>query len=151
MTERVQEEQDAEAGGVPTPEEIAAAFVAHLGRTPVRDLLIQAMATMADAAGVRLGLGPQGPAVRDLDQARTAIESLRAMLAVAEQELGAAAIHPFREPLAQLQMAYARVAESLQAEGATGGDAEPGAPPSAAPAAGADPASRLWVPPGTRQ
>jgi hypothetical protein len=143
MTERhMPDEHDVEADGVPTPEEIAAAFVAHLGRTPVRDLLVQAMATMADAAGVRLGLGPEGPAVRDMDQARTAIEALRAMLAVAEQELGGAAINPFREPLAQLQMAYARVAESLQAEGVPGE-----APP---PAAQPDAASRLWVPPGTR-
>ena len=47
-------------------EEFAAAFVHHLGRTPVRDLVVQAMATLADAAGIRLGLGPEGQEVADL-------------------------------------------------------------------------------------
>lgn len=119
-------------------EEFAAAFVHHLGRTPVRDLVIQAMATLADAAGIRLGLGPEGQEVADLPQARTAIEILRALVAVAEQELGQAAVRPFREPLAQLQLAYAKIAEAS----APGGTEAPPAP--------SDPASRLWVPPGGR-
>ena len=119
-------------------EEFAAAFVHHLGRTPVRDLVVQAMATLADAAGIRLGLGPEGREVADLPQARTAIEILRALVAVAEQELGQAAVRPFREPLAQLQLAYAKIAEAS----AAGGTEAPPAPP--------DPASRLWVPPGGR-
>jgi hypothetical protein len=119
-------------------EEFAAAFVHHLGRTPVRDLAIQAMATLADAAGIRMGLGPEGQEVADLPQARTAIEILRALVAVAEQELGQAAVRPFREPLAQLQLAYAKIAEAS----AAGRPEAPQAPP--------DPASRLWVPPGGR-
>ncbi len=119
-------------------EEFAAAFVHHLGRTPVRDLVVQAMATLADAAGIRMGLGPEGQEVADLPQARTAIEILRALVAVAEQELGQAAVRPFREPLAQLQLAYAKIAEA----GAVGPTERPQAPP--------DPASRLWVPPGGR-
>jgi hypothetical protein len=119
-------------------EEFAAAFVHHLGRTPVRDLVIQAMATLADAAGIRMGLGPEGREVADLPQARTAIEILRALVAAAEQELGQAAVRPFREPLAQLQLAYAKIAEAS----APGGTGAPPAPP--------DPASRLWVPPGGR-
>jgi hypothetical protein len=124
----------------PSSEEFAAAFVHHLGRTPVRDLIIQAMATMADAAGIRMGLGPEGPAVADLAQARTAIEILRALVVVADQELGPAAIRPFREPLAQLQLAYAKIAE-----------ANPGAvPPPGPPPAESGPSSGLWVPPGGR-
>lgn len=120
-------------------EEFAAAFVHHLGRTPVRDLVIQALATLADAAGIRMGLGPEGPAVADLGQARTAIEMLRAVLAAADQELGAAATRPFREPLAQLQLAYAKLTE-----GARDPDAADGGPQ------GPDAGSRLWVPPGGR-
>ena len=76
----------------------------------MRDLLLQTMATFTDMAGIRLGLGPGGDEARDLGQARQAIETLRA-LEVAERELGAAQVRPFREPLAALQMAYARVVE----------------------------------------
>lgn len=118
----------------PTPEEVAAMFVQRLGRTPVRDIVLQTMATMTDVAGIRLGLGPEGDAVRDLEQARLAIETLRSLLGVADAEIGTAASRPFREPLAQLQMAYAQIAEQ---SGAGGGGDEPPPP---------DPASRLWVP-----
>lgn len=135
----------------PTAEEFAAAIVARLGATPVRDIALQTMATFVDVAGIRLGLGPEGDRVRDLAQARQAIEMLRAMLSVAESEIGAAQVRPFREPLAQLQLAYARMTE----EGgpgapATGGEGPaPGTPGPDAPP-GPDPASRLWVPPGSR-
>jgi hypothetical protein len=125
----------------PTPEELSAAMVDRLARTPVRDVLLQAMATFIDMAGIRLGMGPAGDAPRDLQQARQAIEALRALLEVAERELGAAQVRPFREPLAVLQMAYARVVEEPAQE-------EPPAGP-APPPAGPDPAARLWVPPGT--
>lgn len=128
-----------------TPEQIAMAMVQRLGATPVRDIVLQTMATFVDIAGVRLGLGPEGDRVRDLAQARTAIEVLRAMLGVAEQELGAAQVRPFREPLAQLQMAYARMTEP--GDGGEGGEGPSGP---AAPPRGPDPASRLWVPPGAR-
>ena len=142
----------ADPGRQPTPEEFAAAMVHRLGRIPVRDVLLQTMATLADMSGIRLGLGPEGDAVRDLTQARHAIEALRALLGVVEAELGPAQARPFREPLAQLQLAYARLSE-----GGDGGDGEPGEgddgpPPDPAPEPPRDPgaASRLWVPPGAR-
>ena len=84
----------------------------RLARTPVRDVLLQSMATFIDMAGIRLGMGPAGDEARDLAQARQAIEALRALLGVAERELGAAQVRPFKEPLAVLQMAYARAAEA---------------------------------------
>lgn len=123
----------------PTQEEIAAAFVQRLGRTPVRDIVMQTMATMTDVAGIRLGLGPEGDAVQDLAQAKLAIETLRALLAVADAEIGTAASRPFAEPLAQLQMAFAHVAEAAGHAPTGAGDAPPSNPPD-------DPASRLWVP-----
>ncbi len=104
----------AEGPGPPpelTPEELAAAFAEQLARTPVRDLMLQTMATFTDMAGIRLGLGPAGDQARDLTQARQAIEALRALLEVADRELGPAQARPFREPLAALQMAYARAVE----------------------------------------
>ena len=142
-------------GAAPTPEEMAAMLAERLARTPVRDVLLQSMATFIDMAGIRLGMGPTGDDARDLTQARQAIETLRALLGVAEQELGAAQVRPFREPLAVLQMAYARAVEGPGGEGAgepgpegPSGGPPPGPPP---PPAGDDPASRLWVPPGARR
>ena len=133
----------------PTPEEMAAALADRLARTPVRDVLLQSMATFIDMAGIRLGLGPSGDDARDLVQARQAIEALRALLGVAERELGAAQVHPFKEPLAVLQMAYARAAEAPEQDEPREGGEGGGAPPARGGPAGPDPASRLWVPPGT--
>ena len=116
-----------------TPEELAAAFAEQLARTPVRDLLLQTMATFTDMAGVRLGLGPAGESARDLAQARQAIETLRALIEVADRELGAAQARPFREPLAMLQMAYARLVETPPEGG--GAEAARGARPRAPAAA----------------
>ena len=127
----------------------------RLARTPVRDVLLQSMATFIDMAGIRLGMGPTGDDARDLTQARQAIETLRALLAVAEQELGAAQVRPFKEPLAVLQMAYAQAVEGPDGgeAGQAGPEGPPGGPgPDPPPApAGDDPASRLWVPPGARR
>lgn len=118
--------------GAQDNDEFAAAFVHHLGRTPVRDLVIQALATLIDAAGIRLGLGPEGDEVVDIVQARVAIEMVRWIVVVAEQELGVASVRPFREPLAQLQLAYAKIAER---------------PDGVSPEGPADTGSRrLWVP-----
>lgn len=133
-----------EAGGPPSPEEMAAMLADRLARTPVRDVLLQSMATFIDMAGIRLGMGPTGDEARDLVQARQAIEALRALLGVAERELGAAQVRPFKEPLAVLQMAFSRATEE-EAGAEQGGD--PAGPPPPPP--GPDPASRLWVPPGT--
>jgi hypothetical protein len=126
----------------PTPEEVAAQFVYRLGRTPVRDILMQAMATMNDVAGIRMGLGPEEDEVKDMAQARLAIETMQALIGVAEREMGTAAVNPFKEPLAALQMAYVQVMEA----DAGAGQAAPPPPQPPQP----DPASRLWVPPGSR-
>lgn len=142
-------------GAAPTPEELAAVLADRLARTPVRDLLLQSMATFIDMAGIRLGMGPAGDEARDLTQARQAIETLRALLGVAERELGPAQVRPFKDPLALLQMAYARAVEAPGGEGEAeaGPEGPPGGPPPGPPPppAGDDPASRLWVPPGTRR
>lgn len=142
--------------GEPSPEELMAAMIARLGQTPVRDILLQSMATFVDCAGIRLGLGPQGDETKDLTMARQAIEALRALMEVAERELGQAQVRPFKEPLAQLQLAYAQLSEGdpnapAPPEGATAADRQPpdqSRPPGPGPE---DAASRLWVPPGARK
>lgn len=140
--------EDPGAAPEPTQEELAAFLAERLAQTSVRDLLLQSMATFADMAGIRLGFGPGGDEARDLTQARQAIEALRGLLEVAERELGVAQSRPFREPLAALQMAYARAVEEPRHEG---GPPEGGAPPDPGGPPPDDPASRLWVPPGTRR
>jgi hypothetical protein len=139
-----------EPTGEPTPEEIAARIVERLARTQVRDILLQSLATLIDSAGIRVGLGPNGDEDLDLAQAHQAIEGARALIGVVEQELGPAQARPFRDPMAMLQMAYARAIEggAPPPDAPAGGPEEPpgggGAPPG-------DPADRLWVPPGTRR
>lgn len=152
------QDQESPEGREPTPEEMAAAIAYRLARTPVRDVLLQTMATLADMAGIRLGLGPEGAEPKDLEQARQAIEALRALHGVAEEQLGVAQTRPFREPLAALQLHYAKAVESEgggappREDDPEGGGPPPPADPQSGPAGGAgDAASRLWVPPGTRR
>jgi len=145
------DEVPAQEIGPQTPEELVREMARRLARTPVRDLLLQTMATFADLAGVRLGYGPEGAEHRDLPQARLAIETLRALIGVADAEMGAAQARPFREPLAQLQMLYAREVEADAAGAAKGADESetdegegrlwtPGA------RAGTDAGEGLWTP-----
>lgn len=140
-----------DAQGEPTQEDLARALAERLAHTPVRDVLFQSLITFLDMAAIRLGLGPGGPDVADHDQARKAIEVARALIGVAEREMGAAQVRPFREPLAQLQMAYAHAVEGAGGDAAqeppAGGAPEQPRPQSRPPQ---DPASRLWVPPGSR-
>jgi hypothetical protein len=88
---------------------------------------------------------PDTEDMRDLEQARLAIEGVRALLPILE-ELDAEQMRPVRDALSQLQMAYAQLARS------EGG--EPGARPAPQqPARGPakpDDTGGLWVPPGTK-
>lgn len=127
--------------GEPTADELVQEMARRLAAAPVRDILLQTMGTFTDLAGVRLGYGPEREAHRDLGQARLAIEVLRALIAVADEELGAAQARPFREPLAQLQLLYARETEAEAARHA-GTDAD-AAEPATGPQGGG-----LWTPGG---
>ncbi len=143
MTDEGRPADDPQGGPSPdqmSPEDLMREMARQLAERPVRDFVMQTMATFADLAGIRLGYGPEGPARRDLPQARLAIETLRALVAVIEAEGGAAQARPFREPLAQLQMLYARASEeqaSSAASGAAEGEAD------------GDGQSGIWTPEGT--
>ena len=74
----------------PTEEEMAAAFVYRLGRIPVRDIMLQTMATMSDVGGIRLGLGPEGETVREIGvagglQRSNILDHARAIIGIAER------------------------------------------------------------------
>jgi hypothetical protein len=142
-------------GDVPSEEELAARFAAQLAKTDVRDILLQSLATLIDSAGIRLGFGPAGDEVRDLAQAKQAIEGASALVAVVEREVGTEEAQVFQEPLRVIKMAYVQATQAANAS--TGdeatGEAEAAAqsPPATDRPEPGDAASRLWVPPGSRR
>ena len=81
-----------------TPEQVEE----ELRRLSVTDVLVSSVVTVA-----QLGFAKLAPASRDLEQARLAIESLRALLPVLESSLPDEAVRELRQLLAQLQLAYA--------------------------------------------
>lgn len=134
-------------------EMVAAEMLRRLMTTPVQDVVFQTMATFTDMAAIRMGLGPRGDEDFDLPQAGLAIESLRALLAVANAIMGEEAAKPFAEPLAQLQMAFADLVEQAKKAKDEGGDGPegdgdggkgPAAPRPPQPGQGGD----LWTPGG---
>lgn len=173
----------AEAG--PTEEELRAAYEAELSRISTTDMMAQAAVSLlnlgarrlaAPTAGEAPGVGGEGAAQasgdaargsaaaggagqRDLEQARDAIDGVKAMLEILERriprELG-----PLRDALSRLQMAYAR---EIQPGARTTGDVQSGGDAGeqsrpASPAVGeqagegpgapgpAEASGRLWVP-----
>jgi hypothetical protein len=145
-------EHEHAAPGQPSEEELRARLEEELRRITVRDVLVQTVVSLINLAGQRLGLGEGGADMRDLGQVRLAIEGVRALLPLLEEE-NPEQVRPVRDALSQLQMAYAREAGGAPpGEGGPGGGGEPeggggGPPPRAQPRAGET--GGLWVPPGT--
>jgi len=150
-------EQDPQ-GRPPTEEELRAAYEAELKRIRVDDILVQTIVSLLNLGGRRAGLAPGTEDERDLDQVRTAIEGVRALMPLVMAQLGPEA-GTLRDALSQLQMAYAQLTGQGAPEGGPGeppgpegpGAPEPGAerPGEAPPDAGAGPAQRsgrLWIP-----
>jgi hypothetical protein len=85
-----------------TPEELAEA----IRRMRISDLLLSTLSTLA-----QLGYAKLERASRDLEQARLAIEALRALVPVLEGSAPEEAIRDFRQVTANLQLAYASAVE----------------------------------------
>jgi hypothetical protein len=94
--------------GRSTDEELVHQFEEELKKLKVSDLLLQTLYTVSS-----LGYRKLSAEDRDLDQARLAIESLRALLPVLESELGKEAVHDFKQVTANLQLAYADAAKEI--------------------------------------
>jgi hypothetical protein len=157
--------------GEPSEDELRAAYEAELSRITTTDMMAQSAVSLLNigarrlapssadapgAAGEGAGAGVGGQ--RDLEQARDAIDGVKALLEILErripQELG-----PLRDALSRLQMAYAREvpagspdAGQGPADGPTGGESDPSGgqqqpqgerPPGPGPA---ESSGRLWVP-----
>lgn len=83
---------------------------AELAKLKVSDLLLQTLYSVSSLGYHRLGA--EG---RDLEQARLAIEALRALVPVLEGSVAEDALRDFNQVLANLQLAYASaVAEGPQ-------------------------------------
>jgi hypothetical protein len=85
-----------------TPEEL----LEHIRRMKVSDLLLSTITTVA-----QLGYAKLDPAGRDLEQARLAIESLRALVPVLEGAVPDEVLRDFSQVTANLQLAYAKAAD----------------------------------------
>jgi hypothetical protein len=75
---------------------------AELKKLKVADLLIQTLYTVSS-----LGFRRLAPDDRDLDQARLAIEALRALVPLLEDSAPAELVRDFKQVTANLQLAYA--------------------------------------------
>jgi hypothetical protein len=136
----------------PSEEELRARLEEELRRITVRDVLLQTVVSLINLAGQRLGLGEGGEEVRDLDQVRMAIEAVRALLPLLEQE-NPEQMKPVRDALSQLQMVYAREAGAAAPPGGgepgSGGEPGGGAGPEPGPRPRTGGPGGLWVPPGS--
>jgi hypothetical protein len=134
-------------------EEMRARLEEELRRITVSDVMLQTIVSLVNLGGQRLGLTPDTEDMRDLEQARLAIEGVRALLPVME-ERDAEQLRPVRDALTQLQLAYAQLAAGEGGrpagepapEGSTGAAGERSAPPPPRPGE----TGGLWVPPGTK-
>ena len=80
-------------------------LIAEIRRLKVSDVLLSTLTTVA-----QLGYAKLEPSSRDLEQARLAIESLRALVPVLEGAAPEETIRDFRQVTSNLQLAYASAA-----------------------------------------
>ena len=97
-------------------QELVEQLQAELGRLKVSDLLLQTVYTISS-----LGYHRLSGASKDLEQARLAIEALKALVPVLEGAVPDEAVRDFNQVLANMQLAYA----SAAAEEGTGDEAPP--------------------------
>lgn len=106
-------------------EELRRQLEEQLAGLQVEDVLVQSVVTFLNLGARRLEEGNR-------DQARLAIESVRALLPLCPPEVQQA----LRDPLSQLQLAFAK--PGGEGEAAPGPEPEP-----------PKPESKLWTPPGS--
>jgi len=90
----------------PSDEELVRQLEAELQKLKVSDLLVQTLYTVSS-----LGYRRLSDEHRDLEQARQAIEALRALMPVLEGTVGDELIRDFKQVTANLQLAYAEASK----------------------------------------
>jgi predicted nucleic acid-binding protein len=91
----------------PTDEQLIQQLEEELKKLKVADLLVQTLYTVSS-----LGYRKLSDEDRDLEQARLAIEALRALLPVLEGSVGDELVRDFKQVTSNLQLAYADAAKS---------------------------------------
>ena len=91
-------------------QQLIADLQAELAKLKVSDLLLQTVYTISS-----LGYHRLSGETKDLDQARLAIEALKALLPVLEGAVPEEALRDFNQVLANMQLAYASAAVEQQA------------------------------------
>ena len=86
----------------PSDEQLVEQLEAELKKLKVSDLLVQTLYTVSS-----LGFRRLAPEDRDLDQARLAIEALRALVPLLEDSAPVELVRDFKQVTANLQLAYA--------------------------------------------
>jgi hypothetical protein len=90
----------------PSDEELVRQLEAELQKLKVSDLLVQTLYTVSS-----LGYRRLSDEERDLEQARLAIEALRALLPVLEGTVAEELVRDFKQVTANLQLAYAEASK----------------------------------------
>jgi predicted nucleic acid-binding protein len=90
----------------PSDEELMKELEEELKKLKVSDLLVQTLYTVSS-----LGYRKLSEEDRDLEQARVAIDALRALLPVLEGAVGEEIVRDFRQVTSNLQLAYADAAK----------------------------------------
>jgi hypothetical protein len=105
--------------GVPSEEELRAAYEAELARISATDMIAQATVSLLNIGARRMGPPTPAPGAepgagegaappeRDLEQVRDTIDAAMALLAILERRIPADQLAPLRDALSRLQMAYA--------------------------------------------
>jgi predicted nucleic acid-binding protein len=91
----------------PTDEELVQQLEEELKKLKVSDLLVQTLYTVSS-----LGYRRLSEEDRDLDEARLAIEALRALLPVLEGSAPEELVRDFKQVTSNLQLAYADAAKT---------------------------------------
>ncbi len=97
-------------------EEQLAALQEELRKVKVQDVLVQTVLTLSSLGFQKLS-GEQ----RDLDQARLAIEALRALVPTLGEAVPAETIRDFNSMVANLQLAYAKAATEAKPDTSSDG------------------------------
>jgi hypothetical protein len=90
----------------PSDEQLLQQLEEELKKLKVSDLIVQTLYTVSS-----LGYRKLSEEDRDLDEARLAIETLRALLPVLEGVVGEEIVRDFRQVTSNLQLAYADAAK----------------------------------------
>ena len=114
--------------GAPTEEERARAIREQLRSLHAFDLAYEMMISLVSFGYQKMGLTDETRELRDLGDARLAIELLRANLEVVEREQGEGRTSDVRSTLAQMQLGYAQAVQLV-------GGAPAGRPPATEPPA----------------